>query len=130
MNLPTSHTPSEGQGSDQKVRRILLKIIVKAKRAGAWRRISPIERGIMTLAVNLKIRFRSISLLRAITNIVRQIAEQTSFLLQNYLRGMKTAHRMAQYAAKLGHQQARSWVEDRHFIIWWGIFLNPNTYTK
>jgi len=124
------HASSEWDCSCEKIRRMLSKVIVKAKRAGAWKRISPIERGIMTLAANLQIRFRSISLLRAIVKIVRQISERTSFAYQNCRRGVCAVYRMAEYAAEAGYGQARKWTEDRHFMIWWGIFLNPHTYTR
>ena len=116
--------------TNQKIRQAIIKIIIKAKRAGTWKRITSIEKGILTLAVNLQIKFQSINLLRAITKIIKQIIQQTYFQYQNYVRGIKTANVMVQYATALGYLQAAEWVRDRNYITWWGIFLNPHTYTR
>ena len=116
--------------TSQKIRQAIIKVIIKAKRAGTWKRITSIEQGILTLAVNLQIKFQSINLLRAITKIIKQIIQQTYFQYQNYIRGIKTANVMAQYATALGYLQAAEWVRDRNYITWWGIFLNPRTYTR
>ena len=113
-----------------KIRANLAKIITKAKRSGVWRKLEKIDRGLLSLSSKLEIRFRSMDLLRAITRIVKQIAELTSFMYSNYILGIKAAYRIAEYAVNCGYREAAEWLNDRNFTIYWGIFINPRTYTK
>jgi hypothetical protein len=113
-----------------KIRANLAKIITKAKRSGVWRKLETIDRGILSLSSKLEVRFRSMDLLRAITRIVKEIAELTSFMYHNYMLGIKSAYRIAEYAVNCGYIEAAGWLNDRNFTIYWGILINPRTYTK
>ena len=116
--------------TSQKIKEVILKIIRRAKRSGVWGRIGKIERGILCLSSSLQITFKSMKLLRAIVTIMKEINQLLSFKCRNYILGIKTAYRIAEYAAECGYQQAANWTKDKNYIIWWGIFLNPSTYTR
>jgi hypothetical protein len=114
----------------QKIKEVILKTIRRARRSGVWKRIGKIERGVLCLSSSLQITFKSMNLLRAIVTIMKEINQLTSFTHRNYTLGIKTAYRIAEYAAESGYQQATHWTEEKTFVIWWGIFLNPLTYTR
>ncbi len=113
-----------------RIRADLAKIIIKARRSGAWRKLEKMDRSLLLLSSKLEIRFRSMELLRAITRIVKEITELTSFAYRNYLLGIKSAYRLAKYAVSCGYMEAALWSSDRSFAIYWGTVINPYTYTK
>ncbi|MCX8188618.1 MAG: hypothetical protein N3F64_02825 [Nitrososphaeria archaeon] len=118
------------ESSSEKLKNVLKKVMVKAKRSGIWWKLDTIERGILSLSTKLDIRFTSMKLLRSIVHIVKEIGKMLSLTYQNYLRGLKTAYNVAKFASENGYREAKDWVKDKNFIVWWGIFLNPKTYTK
>ncbi len=118
------------ENSSQKLRNIIKKVVVRAKRTRVWWTLSKVEQGILSLSSRLEIRFRSMKLLRSIIHIVKEVQEKISFTYQNYVRGLKMAYKVAKFVSENGYKQAKDWVKDKNFIIWWGIFLNPETYTK
>ncbi len=118
------------EGSSESLKRVLKKVMIKAKRSGIWWKLTRIEQGILSLSTKLNIKFTSMKLLRSIVHIVKEINEKLSFSYQNYLIGLKAAYNAAKYASEKGYREAKEWVKDKNFIIWWGIFLNPKTYTK
>ncbi len=118
------------ENSSQKLRNIIKRVVVRAKRTRVWWTLSKVEQGILSLSSRLEIRFRSMKLLRSIIHIVKEVQEKISFTYQNYVRGLKMACKVAKFVSENGYKQAKDWVKDKNFIIWWGIFLNPETYTK
>ena len=118
------------ESSGQKLKNIIKKVVVKAKRTGIWWTLSKVEQGILSLSSKLEIRFKSMKLLRSIIHILKEVKEKISFTYQNYVRGIKIAYKVAKFASENGYKQAKEWVKDKNFIIWWGIFLNQETYTK
>ena len=116
--------------ASEKIKNNLAKIIIKAKRSGVWRKLEEISRSLLSLSSKLEIRFRSISLLRAIVKIVKEIAELSSFTYSNYMLGIKMAYRLAEYAVNCGYKEAAEWLNDRNFTIFLGISINHYTYTK
>lgn len=118
------------ESSSQKLKNMIKKVVVKAKRTGIWWTLSKVEQGILSLSSKLELRFKSMKLLRSIIHIVKEVKEKISFTYQNYVRGLKMAYKVAKFVSENGYKQAKEWVKDKNFIIWWGIFLNPETYTK
>ncbi|MEM3872811.1 MAG: hypothetical protein QXE05_09655 [Nitrososphaeria archaeon] len=116
--------------SCERLKNLLKKIILKAKRSGVWWKLDRVKRGILALSSKLNIKFTSMKLLRSIVHIVKEISEMLSFTYQNYVRGLRAAYNVAKFASENGYSWAKDWVKDKNFIIWWGIFLNPKTYTK
>ncbi|MEM0054029.1 MAG: hypothetical protein QXL89_07565 [Nitrososphaeria archaeon] len=116
--------------SSQRLKNLLKKITLKAKRSGVWWKLDRVERGILALSSKLNIKFTSMKLLRSIVHIVKEVSEMLSFMYQNYVRGLRAAYNVAKFASENGYSGAKDWVKDKFFIIWWGIFLNPKTYTK
>lgn len=117
------------QSTSQRIRSSILKMIKKAKRAGIWKKMEAIDRGVLELSSRLKISFRSLELLKAIARIAKEIASVTSFLKRNYILGVKLAYKMADYAISLGYLEAVNWAKDRTYVAWWGVFCNTKTYT-
>lgn len=115
---------------NQKLKTLIKKIIVKAKRFKIWYTLNKIEKGILELTTKLDIKLTSIKLLRAIVKITKEIEEKISFTYQNYILGLKTAYNVVKFIVEKGYREAKDWIKDKNFIIWWGIFLNPKTYTK
>ena len=111
------------ESSGQKLKNIIKKVVVKAKRTGIWWTLSKVEQGILSLSSKLEIRFKSMSLLRAIVGIIRRIFQLTSFTQKHYLLGLNLAYRMVKYAVSVGYAQAKGWLKDRAYIVWWGMFL-------
>lgn len=130
MNIPSFEGETFVEGSSKRLKNVLKKILVKAKRHGIWWKLSRIEQGILSLVTKLNIKFTSMKLLRFIVHIVKEIEAMLPFAYQNYLLGLKAAYRVACFAVENGYRGAKDWVKDKNFIIWWGIFLNPKTYTK
>jgi hypothetical protein len=122
--------PVSGEDSSHKIKSSILKIIARARRSGVWNKMDKVDRGILELSSRLEIKFRSLTLLRSIAVIAKKIAEISSFTYRNYVLGMKTAYKMAEYAVQNGYAEAADWVKEKHFIVWWGIFISPRTYTK
>ena len=120
---------SIGYTTRQRIRSSILKVIKKAKRAGVWKKMEAMDRGVLELSSRLKISFRSPELLRTIVRIAREISLATSFLKRNYILGVKLAYKMAEYAISLGCLEAVNWVKERTYVAWWGVFCNPKTYT-
>ena len=118
------------ESSSQKLKNMIKKVVVKAKRTGIWWTLSKVEQGILSLSSKLELRFKSMKLLRSIIHIVKEVKEKISFTYQNYVRGLKMAYKVAKFVSENGYKQAKEWVKDKNFIIWWGIFLKPDTYTK
>ena len=130
MKISEDNMSASNGGTSHRIRSSILKIIARARRSGAWNRMEGMEKGILMLSSRLEIKFRSLNLLRSIAAIARKIAEISSFTYRNYVLGMKTAYKMAEYAVQNGYSEAADWVKEKHFIVWWGIFISPRTYTK
>jgi len=118
------------QDTSSKIRSAIMKAIVKAKRSGVWKRLERVDRAVLTLSTTLQIRFKSINLLRAILKVIKCIAEFTSFERRNYSIGVDIAQKVVKYTVGVGYMAAANWIKDKRYVIWWGIFLNPKTYTR
>ncbi len=130
MKILEDNMSASNGDTSHRIRSSILRIIARARRSGAWNRMEKIDRGILVLSSRLEIKFRSLNLLRSIAVIARKIAEISSFTYRNYVLGMKTAYRMAEFAVQNGYDSAADWVKEKQFIVWWGIFVSPRTYTK
>jgi len=118
------------QDTSSKIRSAIIKAIVKAKRSGVWKRLEKVDRAVLTLSTTLQVRFKSINLLRAILKVIKCIAEFTSFERRNYSIGVDIAQKVVKYTVGVGYMAAANWIKDKEYVIWWGIFLNPKTYTR
>ncbi|MEM3403477.1 MAG: hypothetical protein QXJ17_02835 [Nitrososphaeria archaeon] len=116
--------------TSSKIRSAIIKTMVKAKRSGIWKRLGRVDRAILTLSTNLQIKFKSINLLRSILKVMKHIAQLTSFERRNYSIGVGLAQKLVKYAVNVGYIGALNWIKDDIYAIWWGIFLNPSTYTR
>ena len=130
IKLSKDSVEDEVVQSSQKIRDAIVRNMRKAKRSGLWYRIGRIERGILELSCRVDVKFRSMNLLRAIVKVVKELAQMGSFAYQNYNRGLKVACKMAKFAAENGYEEALSWMKERHYVVWWGIFINPKTYVR
>jgi hypothetical protein len=104
----------------QKIKSILKKSVRSAKRRGAWFSLDRSEKGILSLAIRLDVRFSSIDLLRAITTVLKKLEEHGDTLHSRMQRGMKLAWAISEFAVAAGNESARSWRWDRAFADYLG----------
>jgi hypothetical protein len=97
----------------------LLKLKLKAMRAGVWFRNLPrIDRVLIDLTIKVRISIRSTTL----ANNIRAITEKLESLLESSLTralkgiGIQLAQKMSLIAQKWGNALARNWASDLSFV--------------
>jgi hypothetical protein len=97
----------------------LLKLKLKAMRAGVWFRNLPrIDRVLIDLTIKVTISIRSITL----ANSIRAITEKLESLLESSLTrafkgiGIQLAQKISLIAQKWGNALARNWASDLSFV--------------
>lgn len=98
------------------VKKLLLNQMNRAKRAGAWFRLSRLERGLYTLALRLEVKFESRELLKALVSILKTLRESSD---QGYIalsEAMRLAWAFSEAAVSAGNISAREWRSDRTYI--------------
>jgi len=119
-------TGTDSSEKSSPTRRMLASLMVKAKRNGSWFRLTRLERGLFSLAININAKFESVSLVRAIVSVLRKLKEYSDPLLAFVLRGTEMARAFSHAAAKWGHTEASSWVHDRSYLAFLGRFLSSS----
>jgi len=109
----------EDKFSDR-VKRLLKKSVMSAKRRGAWFSLDRKERGILSLAIRLDIKFSSIELLRAITSVLKKLEEHGDTLYSRIQRGIKLAWAFSEAAVAWGNASAKEWRHDRAYADYLG----------
>ncbi|HYC12499.1 MAG TPA: hypothetical protein VEC02_07600 [Nitrososphaerales archaeon] len=109
----------EDKFSDR-VKRLLKKSVTSAKRRGAWFSLDRKERGILSLAIRLDIKFSSIELLRAITSVLKKLEEHGDTLYSRIRRGIQMAWAFSDAAVSWGNASAREWRHDRAYADYLG----------
>jgi len=105
------------------IRLFVKKQMLLSKRLGSWFRLNLQERSIIDLALNLKAKFRSIDLLRAIVSILKKLRETGRSLNVKLLRGSRLALVFSEAAVSWGNGGARRWRSDRSYIDFLGKFF-------
>ena len=111
----------------------LIKLRLKAMRAGVWFRALPrIDRVLVDLAIKVVSNVRSITLAKSILAIIRKLEGLLESSLLRALRevGLPLAQKLSSVAQKWGNASAKSWVIDSSFAIFLSVmYINePKTF--
>jgi hypothetical protein len=104
----------------QKIKNLLKKSVRSAKRRGAWFSLDRKEKGILSLAIRLEVKFSSIDLLRAITSILKKLEARGDTLYARMHEGIRLAWAFSEFAVSAGNQSAREWRHDLSFADYLG----------
>jgi hypothetical protein len=118
----TSKSLADNDASEY-IRLFVKKQMLLSKRLGSWFRLNLQERSIIDLSLNLKVKFRSIELLRAIASILKKLRETGRSFNIRLLRGSRLALAFSEAAVSWGNGGARRWRSDRSYIDFLGKFF-------
>jgi hypothetical protein len=104
----------------ERVKRLLKRAVTSAKRRGAWFSLDRKERGILSLAIQLEVKFSSMDLLRAITSVLKKLEEHGDTLYSRIQRGIRLAWAFSEAAVSWGNASAREWRHDRAYAEYLG----------
>jgi hypothetical protein len=108
-------------------KRELVKVRLKAIRAGVWFRALPkIDRALVDLTIKVSDGVRSAFLAQRILLVARKLE---SFLESRFARairevGLPLARRLSLLAQQWGNARAAEWAKDVSFARYWAIMLN------
>jgi len=102
------------------IRLLLRRQIALSKRRGSWFRLNLQERSIIDLSLSLKVKFRSIELLRAVVSVLKKLRDTGRSFNRGLIRGSKIARIFSEAAVSWGNQTARGWRSDRQYIAFLG----------
>lgn len=111
----------------------LIKLRLKAMRAGVWFRALPrIDRVLVDLAIKVVSNVRSITLAKSVLAIIRKLEGLLESSLLRAWRevGLPLAQKLSSVAQKWGNASAKSWVIDSSFAIFLSVmYINePKTF--
>ena len=118
-----NRTGSEKDNSSP-IRMMLASSMAKAKRNGGWFRLTRLERGLFSLAIQIKAKFESVALVRAVVSILRKLKEFCAPGYEFLLRGTEIARAFSKAAFSWGHAEALSWMNDRDYALFLGRFVS------
>jgi len=96
----------------------LVKIKLKAMRAGVWFRTLPrIDRALIDLTIKVTSNVRSVILAKSILSITRKLEGLLESKFVRAIReiGFPLAYKLSLFAQKWGNNAAKSWVSDVRF---------------
>jgi hypothetical protein len=106
----------------------LVKLKLKAMRAGVWYRALPrIDRVLVDLTIKVADTIRSPHLARSILSVAGKLESLLESKLQRAIReiGLPIAHKLSVFAQKWGNAAAEKWASDEGFARYWAaIKLN------
>jgi hypothetical protein len=110
----------------------LMKLRVKAIRAGVWFRALPrIDRVLVDLTLKVASTVRSPSLARSILSVVRKLEQVFESKLVRAMRqvGVSLAWKLSVYAQQWGNKAAREWANDSGFARYLAV-MNLNGHLR
>lgn len=123
-----SQTAPQNSTFDFLDRETLVKLRLKAMRAGVWFRALPrIDRVLVDLTIKVADTIRSPYLARSILSIAGKLEGLLESKLQRAVRefGLPIAHKLSMFAQKWGNKTAEKWASDDGFARYWAaIKLN------
>ncbi|MDA4118269.1 MAG: hypothetical protein OK455_07990 [Thaumarchaeota archaeon] len=96
--------------------------MLRSKRRGTWFKLSRPERSIWSLALRLRVKFRSPDLMRALVSIAKKLEGFGRTLHSRFTRGMTLAWAFSEAAVSWGYTEARTWRNDLGYIEFLGLF--------
>jgi len=112
----------------KRVKSLLKRAITSSKRRGAWFSLDRKEKGILSLAVRLEVKFSSIELLRAITSVLKKLAECGDTLYSRIQKGLRLAWVFSEFAVASGNASAREWRHDRGYAEYLGRVFSAGSF--
>jgi len=109
--------------TSSRFRNYLKKQVAGWRRKGSWFRLGRQERGFLSLALRLDIKFESVQLLRAIVGILKKMMAMTDRLYVQLMRGMKVAWAFSEAAVSWGNPDAWEWRHDLSYARYVGSHL-------
>lgn len=109
----------EVSSSDFLDRTQLLKLKLRAMRAGVWfRGLRRIDRALVDLTLRVAVTVRSGLLARSLLSITRKLGEFLESKVGRAMRekGFSLAYELSQFAQTWGNRTARKWVNDMGFV--------------
>jgi len=100
----------------------LVKLKMKAMRAGVWFRALPrIDRVLVDLTIKVADNIRSPHLARCILTITGKLENILENKLKRAIRevGLPIAQKLSQFAQKWGNKAAKQWTSDNNFACYW-----------
>ena len=123
-----SQTAPQNSTFDFLGRATLVKLRLKAMRAGVWFRALPrIDRVLVDLTIKVTDTIRSPHLARSILSVAGKLEGLLESKLQRAVRefGLPIAHKLSMFAQKWGNKTAEKWASDDGFARYWAaIKLN------
>lgn len=107
----------------EKIRSIIKKCVVSSRRNGAWFKLSKEQRSLLSLSLSLKVKFESISLLRALVSVIKRLGELGLGIYNSIVKGMHVAWVFSLAAEKWGNSQAKHWRNDRNYVYYLGALF-------
>jgi hypothetical protein len=111
----------------------LVKLKLKAMRAGVWYRALPrIDRVLVDLTIKVADTIRSPHLARSILSVAGKLESLLESKLQRAIReiGLPIAHKLSVFAQKWGNLAAEKWASDEGFARYWAaIKLNERFHS-
>lgn len=118
--MANAHLRDDENMPSDKIRRMLIRSMTKSKRQGLWFRLSRQERSLYTLALNLKVKFESIPLMRALVSILKRLGELGNGFYSSLVRGIQIAWVFSSAAESWGNIKAKGWRNDRNYALYLG----------
>ncbi len=103
--------------------------MLRSKRQGTWFRLSRPERSIWSLALRLRVKFRSPDLMRVLISIAKKLEGFGRTVHSRISRGMVLAWAYSAAAVRWGNAEARSWRNDLRYMEFLGqvdMGVRPN----
>jgi hypothetical protein len=121
--LPLAVTPSNADTPThiENVKRILRSTMLRSKRRGTWYRLSRPERSIWSLALRLRVKFKSPDLMSALVSIAKKLEAFGRTLHSRFTRGITLAWAFSAAAVSWGHMEAIAWRNDLGYIEFLGL---------
>jgi hypothetical protein len=111
----------------------LLKLKLKAMRAGVWFRALPrIDRVLVDLTIKVADSIRSPYLARSILSIVGKLEGLLESRLQRAVReiGLPIAQKLSSFAQTWGNKIAEKWARDEGFARYWAVMKLNDRFSR
>ena len=127
-----SQTAQQNSTSDFLSKAQLVKLKVKAMRAGVWYRSLPrIDRVLVDLTIRVADTIRSPHLARCILSVAGKLEGLLESKLQRAVRefGLPIARKLSLFAQKWGNEAAEKWASDDGFARYWAAIKLNERFT-
>jgi len=102
--------------------------MLRSKRRGTWFRLSRPERSIWSLALRLRVKFKSPDLMRALVSIAKKLEGFGRTAHSRLKRGMTLAWAFSTAAVNWGYEEAKSWRNDLGYMEFLGLLHSGGSH--